>query len=324
MSNFTPQDTTGNFRFTDPTYLGPKGKKRSLILWELPHLGGPNRYIEMYINPQAITANNKKIISRKRTKGGFMIQYWGEELEALSINGVTGDGGIEALNALNDAYRSEQLALVAITQARSADSDVFKRRQPLAALATSVIMWYQGQGKRGFFEGFSYTESVQNQGSFEYRFDFIVTEIIGIRANYMAWHRKPWSTTDTPNIGVGGSIVTGGYAGDTKTRLGPLNSVSGTLAPVDSQDPDGAVTTTDQFIENDLFDPKYDPDTFSAPQFAASQFGFAGNGPNQPASNNPAAISTTPVNPTSTTDTAVTDSNVTIPDHTVVTNATPQ
>lgn len=266
MADFAPRDTSGNFRFSDPTYPGGRQDngyhRRNLILWEVPHLGS-GRYIEMYVNPQSISSNNKKIQSLKRTKGGFILQYWGEELETLQLDCVSGDGGIEVVNAMEDVYRSEQLAITALLEEVSklgSPSDFTKRRQPLAPLSASIIMWYMGQGKRGYFTDMSITEAAQNPGIFNFRLGFTVVEIIGKRLNFMPWHRKPWSTTETPNIGPGGRVVTGGYAGDSETRLGRLNSPIGFIPW--ARDTEGEITidtsssTQPQWTENIFNDPK--------------------------------------------------------------------
>ena len=188
-------------------------RKRSLIRWEVPHMSGADGtpyFIEMYINPQNIDFQSNKITRRVFTKGGYILQYWGEGLDQVNIRGTTGSGGIEALNALRDIYRSEQLALVKIVNS----SYTNKRRQSLGQLAASVIMWYQGQGLRGYFETMSFTESADKLGMFEYTLAFVVAQIIGKRANYLPWHRKPWSTSDTP---------LSSEAADGQTKIGNLN-----------------------------------------------------------------------------------------------------
>ena len=67
--------------------------------------------VEMYVNPQRITYTDGKVISRRRTKSGYSLQYWGEEMTKIHIEGTTGTGGIEACNILFDCYRNEQLSL---------------------------------------------------------------------------------------------------------------------------------------------------------------------------------------------------------------------
>ncbi len=80
--------------------------KRNIITWFIPEFG----IVRMYINPQSIAYIHKKAISRDRTKGGFTLQYWGEDLSTLSINGHTGSSGIEGINMLYEIYRAEQYA----------------------------------------------------------------------------------------------------------------------------------------------------------------------------------------------------------------------
>lgn|SRR5574337_933108 len=83
---------------------------RNIITWFVPQFGT----VRMFINPQNITYNHKKLISKERTKGGYTLQYWGEELSTLNINGTTGSAGIEGINMLYEIYRAEQYAFDAV------------------------------------------------------------------------------------------------------------------------------------------------------------------------------------------------------------------
>lgn len=80
--------------------------RRNIITWFVPEFGA----VKMYINPSQISYQFKKIIGRDRTKGGYALQYWGEDLITLNINGTTGSAGIEGINMLYEIYRAEQLA----------------------------------------------------------------------------------------------------------------------------------------------------------------------------------------------------------------------
>jgi hypothetical protein len=79
---------------------------RNSVKWIVPE----QPIIEMYINPENIQTNYKKVITKQRTKGGHVVQYWGEELTTLGIRGTTGTAGIEGINVLLNVYRNEQLA----------------------------------------------------------------------------------------------------------------------------------------------------------------------------------------------------------------------
>lgn len=63
--------------------------------------------VPFYINPETFKINEKKMISSTLTKGGYSVQYWGEELSTISAGGTTGSGGIEAINILRKIYRNE-------------------------------------------------------------------------------------------------------------------------------------------------------------------------------------------------------------------------
>lgn len=85
----------------------PAVNTRNIMHWLIPE----QPIVQMYVNPQNVTYGYKKSISSQRTKGGFLLQYWGEDLTSLRLSGTTGTSGIEGINVLYDVYRSEQLAL---------------------------------------------------------------------------------------------------------------------------------------------------------------------------------------------------------------------
>jgi hypothetical protein len=91
----------------------PKGHRvRQLIRWRVPGLG----FVDMYINPQQMDIQEKKVIQKQRTKGGYVIQYWGEELMIIRIQGNTGASGIEGINILRKVYRAEQDSFQQVAQ----------------------------------------------------------------------------------------------------------------------------------------------------------------------------------------------------------------
>lgn len=88
-----------------PTYVDGK-LRRNIITWFIPEFGT----VRMYVNPSSIQYTFKKIIQKQLTKGGYTLQYWGEELPTLRISGSTGSSGIEGINVLYEIYRAEQYA----------------------------------------------------------------------------------------------------------------------------------------------------------------------------------------------------------------------
>jgi hypothetical protein len=83
---------------------------RNIITWFVPQFGT----VRMFINPQNIAYSHKKLITKERTKGGYTLQYWGEELSTINLSGTTGSSGIEGINMLYEIYRAEQYAFDAV------------------------------------------------------------------------------------------------------------------------------------------------------------------------------------------------------------------
>jgi len=205
---------------------------------------------QLYINPQSLNIRDQKLVQKQLTKGGHVVQYWGEDLTTIDVQGITGSAGVEGINILRDIYRHEQLqyrvilanrqrelALAAKRAAAEAEAQMqetsiggvllgvgdaltggavsktvkglsnavdillsdnknkgpgsFASAPTLAAFATNIDMYYQGEFFRGYFQSFGVTESAQEPGHFSYTFNFVVTRRSGKRTNFMPWHRNP-------------------------------------------------------------------------------------------------------------------------------------
>lgn len=210
---------------------------RKLMRWLVPEMP----IVEMYINPQSVNYDYSKQITETRTKGGFVLQYWGENITSLNLTGTTGSSGIEGINVLYDIYRNEQLmfdpfALVVqgerdaqqnsdanfdiFGQAASPDSPIMgisnllsgkqspskgvRSRPTLASMAFTVELYWSGEVYRGYFKDFKVTERADNIGMFDYVINFRVTQKRGFRQNFFAWHRSATSgpSNSNPNYGT--------------------------------------------------------------------------------------------------------------------------
>jgi hypothetical protein len=109
-ANSTPSADGNGLPFTKITPEVSGQIIRNIITWFVPQFGT----VRMFINPQNIVYQNKKAITKDRTKGGFTLQYWGEDLTTLKISGNTGSSGIEGINMLYEIYRAEQLSFDAV------------------------------------------------------------------------------------------------------------------------------------------------------------------------------------------------------------------
>jgi len=191
---------------------GISNRNRQVMTWRLPN--GTN--VQMYINPEEFSVNESKQIEATRTKGGFVVQYWGDNLTELTLRGTTGSAGVAGINVLRDIYRAENrtFELVAATQLQELHDETaqlesseagnaieriskairrrnFILRPSLASLALSVMLFYQGVQYRGYFKAFTMNESINKLGLFDYNISFTATEIRGKRDNFMPWHREP-------------------------------------------------------------------------------------------------------------------------------------
>src|ERR1700680_1584033 len=90
LSSFLPSSDNNNLPFTQvATGLNSK-LNRNIITWFVPQFGT----VRMFVNPQNISYGYSKLITKERTKGGWTLQYWGENLTTLNISGVTGSAGV--------------------------------------------------------------------------------------------------------------------------------------------------------------------------------------------------------------------------------------
>jgi hypothetical protein len=199
-------------------------RNRQLIKWKIPGMG----FVEMYINPQNMNIVEQKVIRSTRTKGGYVMQYWGEELAKIKISGTTGASSIEGINILRRVYRAEQDAFQQVEQVLSDRLQEYTSSvgiggllsqgasagagsaigtlvntitggaasppllPTLASLAAAVELYYQGWVFKGYFEGFTVDEAVAHgPGIFNYTMDFAVLDRRGERKNFTEWSRSP-------------------------------------------------------------------------------------------------------------------------------------
>jgi hypothetical protein len=258
-------DDPPNTRFAQ----GISNRDSQVMTWRLPN----GSSVQMYINPENFVVAESKLITPMRTKGGYVVQYWGDNLTKLTLSGTTGSSGVKGVQVLRDIYRAENKAfeLVAATQAGDFqtllegvninDAGItgtlfneaakltrernFILRPSLASLALSILLFYQGVQYRGFFTEFTVTESVSKLGLFDYNLSFTVTEIRGKRDNFMAWHKEPLADD------LGGQLISGA-----------LNSVGNAIR--------GAVGLPQQAQNPTQFHPENAPLTFGGSAFAAA------------------------------------------------------
>jgi hypothetical protein len=201
--------------------------KRNIITWFVPEFG----IVRMYINPNSLVFSHKKLIDKTRTKGGYTLQYWGEDLTTISLSGTTGSSGVEGINMLYEIYRAEQYGFDAVGLSLDAKNAAVDIANNLISGIGGAIGGSAGAGIGGLLGGLLGSESNNNnlsntniptlaqlafsvemyyngavyRGYFEsmtvteradnflheYQINFVVTQKRGYRLNYMPFHKSP-------------------------------------------------------------------------------------------------------------------------------------
>lgn len=94
----------------------------------------------MYLNPQSFAINEQKLIKPTMTKGGYTVQYWGEELTKITANGTTGSSGIEGINVLRDIYRHEQIRFRDMLDRRRAEEELRNKVKAIGGGSLSDVV----------------------------------------------------------------------------------------------------------------------------------------------------------------------------------------
>lgn len=122
------------------------------------------RTVPCYISPTQFNIDEKKLITETFTKGGYMVEYWGEELPTITGGGTTGSGGIEAIEILRAVYRNEQIQMeqLLLERARRIEEDAGTTLQDSssATAQAGIVSALDSLFGNGFSEIINGTQSV--------------------------------------------------------------------------------------------------------------------------------------------------------------------
>lgn len=145
--------------------------------------------IVMLVNPNNMTCNYNHIISAgDRSRTGFIVEHWGEQLPTLSISGNTGGfylvnrfggGGITAYQEGSAAYQQ----FITIFQIYR-NNAYLRNEDSTIGLVGAVEIYYDGKIYTGSFNAFNFTEDEAKPFSLDYSFEFTVRYETDIRTSY--------------------------------------------------------------------------------------------------------------------------------------------
>jgi len=168
--------------------VGIKRNKQAIV-WRISGIKSPPPDLVMFINPANLDLSYSQLINETRTLGGFIQEFWGEQLTTLSASGQTAmfysDKGITNKDSrISEAYQNF-IRLVNIY--KNNGKDYSDERITLASKTNpnrivsfgTVIMTYINKEYEGFFESFTMKEIAEKPFSLEYDFSFKVVRTIG-------------------------------------------------------------------------------------------------------------------------------------------------
>jgi hypothetical protein len=145
--------------------------------------------VHLFLDPQNIKIDKKIISSKRQTKGGWLLQFWGHDLTTVSMNLQSGFFGMtkgqNLLTIVNDKYQDlisgKGLSFGAPTDPlkifqkikNNAYAKRFDNSSPFIGFPL-ITMVYESKPYTGFFNNFNYEISANNPFNINFNFSFTI------------------------------------------------------------------------------------------------------------------------------------------------------
>jgi hypothetical protein len=169
------------------TITGVKKNQRAII-WRIEDTTNPPPDLVMLINPDNLNLSYNQLLNETRTLGGFVEEFWGEQLTTFSASGRTAmfysSGGLTRLDSKTSTAYENFIYFLNIyrNNGKSYDnkstSATYKNSNKITSVGT-VVMNYINKDYEGFFDSFTIRELAEKPFYLEYDLSFKVTRIIG-------------------------------------------------------------------------------------------------------------------------------------------------
>jgi hypothetical protein len=170
---------------------GVKSNKQAIV-WRIEGLQGitsEETRMTMMLNPANIDMSYAPLVNETRTLGGFVQEFWGEQLTTLSASGKTAmfynDKGLTNLESRKSETYYNFIKLVNIYKNNGKDYDDERQSSSIKLNSNriksvgTIIMTYINKQYEGFFENFNIKELAEKPFNYEYDFSFKITRTIG-------------------------------------------------------------------------------------------------------------------------------------------------
>jgi hypothetical protein len=155
--------------------------------------------LTMLVNPANLDTSYTPLITETRTLGGFIHEFWGEQLTTLSASGKTAlffdDDGLTNKNSRSTESYQYFMTLLNLYKNNGkgyytsfktgSDSPVALRANPTKITSLGVVsMVFDKKQYDGYFESFTYTEDATTPFNLEYSLVFKAMRILGQLVTY--------------------------------------------------------------------------------------------------------------------------------------------
>lgn len=160
---------------------------RSYVIFELLHVQGQETqvpqstpsfpYMVLHSNPDNLEETYTKLVNRMVTRGGYVEQHWGEELDTLSCSGSTGAfvsirTGLAALNRKASIAYRKHLELKSLYLNNGC---VYDQRGNVV-FHGGINLHFDGGIYRGYFESLTISEAGDSPYTFKVDFSYKVEQ----------------------------------------------------------------------------------------------------------------------------------------------------
>ena len=162
--------------------IGAKKNKQALI-WRIEGLKEEVPELTMLINPENLDISYQPLVTETRTLGGFVQEFWGEQITTISASGRTamfyGDNGLTALDTKTTESYQNFIRLVNIYKNNGKVYTSSASNVNRISAVGIIILSYVEKQYEGSFDSFTIKELSDKPFTMDYDLSFKVYRTLG-------------------------------------------------------------------------------------------------------------------------------------------------